>query len=219
MGTCKGYTKRGGRCTKRVARGDYCHNHVPYCHNHVPSTTNTVITHTVNNQTITILSNGPIQVKETRRGLEIITTTTSTLSESSSIEEISTTSSTSSTSSESSNEGLRSEESSNSSTEEQCSASSEDESSAEQHSIRCDNEGNPLVCPICLGNELEGMFVLKPCGHGMHQGCAAGMKQNTCPYCRIKVKNWNDSTNIIHKNERDLQEQEDYAYALSLQYM
>lgn len=75
-----------------------------------------------------------------------------------------------------------------------------------EDTIACDKDGEPLICPICLDNDLDETEILKPCGHGMHKKCQVGMRDLKCPQCRVVVTNWSDSCSIIKKKNQDKQE-------------
>ncbi len=85
--------------------------------------------------------------------------------------------------------------------------------------IKCDPEGVPLQCPICLENDPDDMKILEPCGHAMHNFCAEGMRNELCPICRIKVTNWGKAyISIIKSVLQDAKdrETENMSYAVNM---
>jgi len=57
-------------------------------------------------------------------------------------------------------------------------------------------------CPICLDDNLDNMFIMDPCGHGMHKECAKGMQDTRCPFCRTEVVNWGEKECKIKKSKK-----------------
>jgi len=51
-------------------------------------------------------------------------------------------------------------------------------------------------CPICLDDDIKGMFKLS-CGHHIHEECAKGLCDIICPLCRKEINNFPKPIQLI----------------------
>jgi len=65
---------------------------------------------------------------------------------------------------------------------------------------------NTKICPICF--EHNGIQLILSCNHCIHLGCAEGLVNFLCPYCRSEITNWPAYLKKIIKNNKEKRDKE-----------